>query len=77
MGESAGGKGNYEFWILNWAQATSLRQRGKKILSEYEKGKNDDDIRKRLETLQETLRERLKNGEGNSLSKKASGCKLG
>ena len=28
MGESAGGKGNYEFWILNLAQATSLRLRG-------------------------------------------------
>ena len=28
MGESAGGKGNYEFWILNWAQAAGLRLRG-------------------------------------------------
>ena len=54
-----------------------MKEEVKKILSEYEKGKNDDDIRKRLETLQETLRERLKNGEGNPLSKKASGCKLG
>jgi len=54
-----------------------VKEEVKKILSEYEKGKNDDDIRKRLETLQETLRERLKNGEGNPLSKKASGCKLG
>ena len=26
MGDS--GKGNCEFWIMNWAQAASLRQRG-------------------------------------------------
>ena len=28
MGESAGCKGNFEFSILNWARATSSRQRG-------------------------------------------------
>ena len=35
MGESAGGKRNFDFWILNWAQAASLRQRGAQTCKEY------------------------------------------